>query len=247
MDEMETLGEYLKKERELKNVSLGEVAKDTRVREHLLRAIEEDQYDLLPAPTYVRGFLFSYAKYLGLDPNDILLRYKRVLQGEPVIRPEAQSGKKISRNIKYLWMIGGTIGVCFIAFYLVILRPSESPIQSIPKKPVGEETSPVPKIAEAPVVQEGKPFTLQLKAVEETWVSIRVNGQPEKEITLKPGEGASYKALNRIQLIAGNAGGVDLVFNEKPLKKLGKSGEVVTLIFTPQGMEMKRSEKPRTP
>jgi len=53
--------------------------------------------------------------------------------------------------------------------------------------------------------------------------------------------------LDRIELIVGNAGGVDLVFNEKPLEKLGKSGEVVARTFTPQGMEMKRSEKPGTP
>jgi cytoskeletal protein RodZ len=247
MEETESFGRYLKREREFRNISLREVAKNTRVREHLLRAIEEDQYDLLPAPTYVKGFLLSYAKYLGLDPNDILLRYERVLQGEPVIRPEVQPEKKILWNIKYRWAIGGTIGVCFIASYFLFLRPSESPIPSPPKKPVAEETSPSSKIAETPIVQEEKPFTLQLKAVEETWVSIRVNSQPEKEITFKPGEGASYKALNRIQLIVGNAGGLDLVFNEKPLERLGKSGEVVTLIFTPQGMEMKRSEKPKPP
>jgi transcriptional regulator with XRE-family HTH domain len=241
------LGGYLKREREFRNISLREVAKNTRVRENLLRAIEEDQYDLLPAPTYVRGFLLSYAKYLGLDPNDILPRYERVLQGEPLIRPEVQQGKKILWNIKYRWAIGGAIGVCFVASYFLFLRPSESPIPSSPKRPVAKEASLSPKVAETPIVQEEKPFTLQLKAVEETWVSIRVNSQPEREITFKPGEGASYKALDRIQLIVGNAGGLALVFNEKPLERLGKSGEVVTLIFTPQGVEMKRSEKPKPP
>jgi cytoskeleton protein RodZ len=246
MEETESFGKYLKREREFRNISLREVAKNTRVREHFLKAIEEDQYDLLPVPTYVRGFLFSYAKYLGLDPNDVLLRYEHTLKGEPISHLEIQPGKKISWNTKYLWVIGGTIGLCFIAFYLLFFRPSESPIPSIPKEPVVKETSPFPQIAEAPVVQEAKPFTLQLKAVEETWVSIRVNGQPKKEITLKPGEGASYKALNRIELIIGNAGGVDLVFNEKRLERLGKSGEVVILVFTPQGMETKHSEKQRT-
>jgi len=246
MEETESFGKYLKRERELRNISLREVAKNTRVREHLLRAIEEDQYDLLPVATYVRGFLFSYAKYLGLDPNDILLRYERTLKGEPVTHLEAQAGKKIPWNIKYLWVIGGTIGICFIAFYLLFLRPSELPIPSIPKEPVIKEMFSPPQIAEAPVVQEARPFTLQLKAVEETWVSIRVNGQPEKEISLKPGESASYKALNRIELIVGNAGGVDLVLNEKPLERLGKSGEVVILIFTPQGVEKKRPEKRKT-
>jgi transcriptional regulator with XRE-family HTH domain len=244
---METIGKYLKKERELRNISLREVANNTRVREHLLRAMEEDRYDLLPAPTYVRGFFFSYAKYLGLDPKDILVRYERLLEGGSVIRPEVQSEKKISWDIKYLWVIGGAIGVCFIVSYLLFLHPPESAIQPTPEKPAVGETTSFPRIAEAPVVQEKKPFTLQLKAVEETWVSIRVNGEPEKEITLKPGEGASYRASSRIQLIVGNAGGIDLVFNGEPLERLGKSGEVVAPVFTPQGMEMRRYEKPRSP
>ena len=244
---METLGKYLKRERELRNISLREVAKNTRVREHLLRAIEEDRYDLLPAHPYVRGFLSSYAKYLGLDPNDVILRFEGVLKGEPVIPPEVGPGKKVSWNIKYLWAIGGVIGICFIVSYFLFLRPFESPLEPISEKPVTEATSPSPKIAETPLVLEEKPFSLQLKAAEETWVSIQVNGQPEKEITFKPGEGASYKALSRIQLIVGNAGGLDMVFNERPLERFGKSGEVVTLIFTPQGVETKRHEKPKFP
>jgi hypothetical protein len=45
----------------------------------------------------------------------------------------------------------------------------------------------------------------------------------------------------------GNAGGLDLVLNGKPLGKPGRSGEVLTLTVTPQGMEVKRSEKASPP
>ena len=84
MEGTESLGRYLKREREMRNISLKEVSRNTRVREHLLRALEEDRYDLLPSATFVKGFLTSYAKYVGLDPNDALLRFQEFLKSEQV-------------------------------------------------------------------------------------------------------------------------------------------------------------------
>jgi cytoskeletal protein RodZ len=80
VDEMESLGKYLKAERELRNLSLEEVSKFTRIKEQYLNAIEEDRYDLLPSAIYVKGYLTAYARYLGLDPNDTVLRYQRYLK-----------------------------------------------------------------------------------------------------------------------------------------------------------------------
>jgi len=73
---MESLGKYLKAERESRNLSLKEVFESTRIKERLLQAIEEDRYELLSSPIYVKGFLDAYARYLGLDPNEILLWYQ---------------------------------------------------------------------------------------------------------------------------------------------------------------------------
>ncbi|MDP3016614.1 MAG: helix-turn-helix transcriptional regulator [Deltaproteobacteria bacterium] len=72
---MESVGKCLKVERELRNLSLEEATKFTKIREHFLRAIEEDRYELLPPAVYVKGFLTVYARYLGLDPKDVVLRY----------------------------------------------------------------------------------------------------------------------------------------------------------------------------
>src|SRR5512136_1955696 len=93
VDEPETLGRYLKEQREAKKISLRELAKITRVREQILRAIEEDRHELLPPATYVKGFLSAYAKYLRLDENEVLLRYERVLKGERVAPPPAELPK----------------------------------------------------------------------------------------------------------------------------------------------------------
>lgn len=73
---MESAGSSLKGARELRKLSLEEAAKFTKIRKHLLRAIEEERYDLLPPSFYVRGFLAAYAKYLGLDPDDVVHAYQ---------------------------------------------------------------------------------------------------------------------------------------------------------------------------
>jgi len=73
---MESLGKYLKTERERRNLSLEEAAKFTKIRIQFLRAIEEDRYELLLPSVYVKGFLTQYVKYLGLNPNEVILRYQ---------------------------------------------------------------------------------------------------------------------------------------------------------------------------
>ena len=289
MDERETLGKYLKNQRESKKISLRDVSKNTRVREHILRAIEEDQLTLLPAATYVRGFLLAYAKYLRLDPNDVLLRYERALKGEPAAPPAPQPLKprrkipptqpskpkqKVLWNTNQTWAVVGVIVASFIIFYFFSPYSSKLPIEPLPERSVEGKPSIVPSPPaaattrtpeEKPVVEARKPLTpsspvtattsvqekkalsLQLKAAEETWVSLQVDDQPEREMTFKPGEGSSVQASNRIRMKIGNAGGLDLILNGRPLGKFGQSGEVVALVITSQGVEVKASEKTKSP
>ncbi len=246
MEEKDSLGRYLKKEREIRNMSLREVAKNTKVKEHLLKAIEEDQYAPLPSPTYVKGFLLSYAKYVGLDPNDVLLRYENSLRGKSVTQPEGQPEKKIIGNIKYPWVIGGVIVIGLFASYFLLFYPSQPPVKSISVKPKVEETLPSPPQKVAPISSpEEQPFSLQLRADEETWVRIQIDGQPQHEMTLRPGESTSHQAQKQIYLLVGNAGGLDIIFKGKTLGRFGKSGEVVNLVFTPEGVKPNRLEQPK--
>ncbi len=245
---MESLGKYLKREREFRNISLREVTKKTMVRENLLRAIEEDQYHLLPSPTYVKGFLIAYAKYIGLDPTEVLLRYEAALKGEMIPFPEASLKSKVLENQKHLWIIGGMILVILFLSYL--LYPSKAPIEFISPKPEVEKKLPFvlsPQPMGTVSVPEKKPISLQFKAVEETWVRIQVDGQLKQETTLKPGEEGSFQALKQIQFSTGNIGGLNLTWNGKSLERVGRSGEVVTLIFTPQEVKTLRHEKKKIP
>ena len=94
---MDSLGEYLKTERESRSLTL---------REPLLQAIESNRYDLLSSPVYVKGFLEAYAKYLGLDPADIILRYQKFL-GSKAVPGEAGMEQRITSKKKTvsLWLL----------------------------------------------------------------------------------------------------------------------------------------------
>ncbi len=73
----ETFGEYLRRERELRQISLQEVAEGTKIAIHMLKAMEADQWDKLPAELFIKGFVKSYAEYIGLVPEEVLLRYEQ--------------------------------------------------------------------------------------------------------------------------------------------------------------------------
>ena len=69
------VGETLQAARERKGVDLYRAERDTKIRLRYLSALEDGDYDELPAPVYVKGFLRNYAIYLGLDPEEVLDRW----------------------------------------------------------------------------------------------------------------------------------------------------------------------------
>jgi len=286
---METVGKYLKRERELRNISLTEISAATKIREHLLTAIEEDRHDLLPTPVFVKGFLMSYGKYIGLDPDDVVLRYEsdlKELRGYEEKGPAAQGKKAWNRGF-----VGGVI-VVMIGIGIILFnawkepqegqehsptRADEVPVvqEEIPPPPAlpeQEETAPpaeetatlgearpaaeVATLAEAPPAEPPlaermsepkemaqEELTLEIQAIEETWLAIQVDSDPPREITLRPGETVSRRADRRIKLKIGNAGGVNVTFNGKPLGSLGDTGRIVRLSMTHDGYEFKRKDE----
>lgn len=77
---MESPGEYLKRERELRGIRLEVISDATKIRAGLLTAIEKNDFDALPAAPFVKGFIQAYCKYLGLDVQDALLRYEAYMR-----------------------------------------------------------------------------------------------------------------------------------------------------------------------
>jgi len=76
----ETLGQYLRREREARSVSLEEISRGTRISRPYLEALERDDFHFFSKRDYTLGFLRGYARHLGLDPDEILKRYRFQLE-----------------------------------------------------------------------------------------------------------------------------------------------------------------------
>jgi cytoskeletal protein RodZ len=72
---MEPVGQFLRRHREERQMSVEEIARSTRVPMDSVTRIEADQFDELPGEVFVRGFLKSYARAVGLPPEVVLARY----------------------------------------------------------------------------------------------------------------------------------------------------------------------------
>ena len=95
----ETLGQYLRRQREMRKISLEEIYRKTKVNVNLLNALEMDDYDQLPGRAFVKGFLKNYTNYIGLDSHEVMLRYE--MQARPQGGVEKTSRTALS--IKGLW------------------------------------------------------------------------------------------------------------------------------------------------
>jgi cytoskeleton protein RodZ len=84
---MSPLGETLQKARQARGVTLDEVSQETRISRRYLEALENENFGLLPAPVYARGFLRIYARYLGLEPAELLPLFPVGYVDEPRLEP----------------------------------------------------------------------------------------------------------------------------------------------------------------
>ncbi len=97
------IGERLKQEREMKNLSLNDIQKQTKIQTRYLSAIEQERFNVMPGSFYVRAFIKEYATTLGLDAEQLMEEYHHDLpfdQEEKVVLSRVNSSKKNSSTTK---------------------------------------------------------------------------------------------------------------------------------------------------
>ena len=147
---MPNLGATFRKARESAGLPLEKIAADTRISTRFLLAIESESFNQLPGGIFNRGFIRSYAEYLGLDPDQAVADYDRLSSAaqEPleVLRDvERDSSRKSERN---LYPIAAAIlVVSILAYYLVTRKPANTnePPQQTATAPTTEAAPEVPQ------------------------------------------------------------------------------------------------------
>jgi cytoskeletal protein RodZ len=208
---MENPGEYLKRERELRGVSIEDVSGVIRVSIRLLEALEGDDYAVLPHPTYVRGFIRSYCRYLGLDENDAVLRYEVYLRDHPEQdkdRDAAEEEHKPRLSSNVVVGVFLAIGVLAVILSYILLRGGDREMVEpdeivIPPPPApeavqgGGEGAAV--VGEAPGEGSGgvileKVYTLQVNATADAWIRVVIDNADPLEVLLHEGDSVSWEA-----------------------------------------------------
>ncbi|MCA9618375.1 MAG: helix-turn-helix domain-containing protein [Myxococcales bacterium] len=120
----ESIGTYLRRTRERRDISVAEIARATRIPSSAIARIEADHFDDLPGEVFTRGFLKAYATAVGLAAEDVLARYtaaRRVVSVEPLpmATPVARSGsRRYGVAIAFLLLL-----VLFTLALSIVLRP----------------------------------------------------------------------------------------------------------------------------
>jgi cytoskeletal protein RodZ len=96
-------GEHLKREREMRGVSLEEISAATRIAPRFLVALENEQWDQLPGGVFNRGFIRAVARFLGLDEDSLVSEYALETKGRS--DPGVVADPPIEPNSRYLEMI----------------------------------------------------------------------------------------------------------------------------------------------
>jgi cytoskeleton protein RodZ len=245
-------GEELRRERQIREISLEEISSATKISVRLLTALEKGDVGRLPAPAFTRGFIRAYAIHLGIDPEEKVNAYLADLAGET---PEAAAPKKARPRSRFWRGRRGTASmiVAGVAGFLVVLgfiaspqrhdrkpKPSVVPPRLAPVsfKNVDVSNEPTPVIQNAAAVSPasrpavgGISMTLQFD--EDSWAKIDADGRTVLSGLVRRGEIRKLEAREGFRVTLGNAGGVRVSVDGRPLEPLGGAGEVIRDLALP--------------
>src|SRR5580658_9678753 len=161
------LGERLRAAREARGASLSDVADQIRIRSVYLTAMEQENWDAIGAPVYVRGFLRTYARYLKLDPEQAVAEFNATLPEPPAPKSVERERSPASRRsgLLLIWT-AGTIAVLLVAFVFyneLTLRSERSAVATTTTPAPLSPASPTPPaLAPSPTPGAGGPSSLAL-------------------------------------------------------------------------------------
>lgn len=126
-----SLGAFLRGEREKRGMTIEQVASATKINVKLIHLLEADRFSDLPAKPFVRGFVTAYARFVGLDPKEILTKYNSYLNEKTSERPTQEKGhmgyafekREGEQSRTLLWAIMGGF-VLLGGVLILVLKPS---------------------------------------------------------------------------------------------------------------------------
>ena len=249
--DLHKIGQMLKDTREEKGLTLDEVSTALFIKKRVIGAIESGDWDSLPYPVYVKGYINQYAALLHITDLLTAEMISPENQPSPEVQVVAEAPKhertQEGRGPKNKVIAASAAGALLVGFLVfqnlpgkAYVAPPAQSVESTYQTPVrtsarthsveagttsqAAEESPVAAEESEKVIATSK--KLAIVCQERTWVRIVVDGAERKEVMLNPKEVVMVSAEKSFDLLIGNAGGVKLFFNGRDTGFTGKSGEV---------------------
>jgi len=233
-------GPYLQTIRIERDIRLEQVAEETRIAVSTLEAIEAEDFNRLPPEVFTKGFLRAFAQAVGADPAEAVRRYEarcRLLQRSTDADQEPHSIRSGSRGrmAVALLLLAALVAASLFGYHYWAgdsREVSTLPQAASPDPPVAQAPDVASQPSEAvksPQVAPSPKYVLMVFAKEDAWIKVSVDQGTPSEHTLKSGGQIKLEAQTGFNLLIGNAGGIRLALDGKPVQVPGKRGEVVNL------------------
>ena len=239
---MPGLGDEFRAAREARHLSLSDVSEQIHIRSVYLQSIEDEDWSAIAAPVYVRGFIRTYARFLGLDPESAVERLN-VSLGESGTKPHEPSPVRPIRHSRrsggspspWLWIAVAVAAllVAFVGYRYFEVRSADpdlgvAAVSASPSSVASSQGPAKTTVAAAPATaRPGKSArTLVVSVTQKSWLLVKVDGARMVEGIYPAGTVKKFHGKSAI-IRAGNAGGVDLTVNGRHLGPLGALGSVV--------------------
>lgn len=218
---LSNIGEELRSAREAQGRTIQEASAATRIRPSYLEALEAERFGELGGNVYAKGFLRSYASYLGLDPAPLVEAYRSQQQPEvPVFErvPRALSGGlgvERRRRGRSSWLLVGIVcvSIVLVASLWSLLKPPRTAQTSLSATPPA--TAPSTTIAEPTTTTKPKPkgVTLVLRYVGRSWTRVAADNKVLYRGIGTASDRRTFTAKRTIEVTLGAPGQVQVQVN----------------------------------
>jgi cytoskeleton protein RodZ len=224
------IGSSLREARMRRRLELSQAERDTRIRARYLGALEDERFEVLPGAAYAKGFLRTYADYLGLDAQRFVDEYNTrfAVEEEPAASPPVRVRRR--RFALAPWLLA--VGLLAASSALLAWRLSSSGGHHtvLPPPSRTRTTTPAAPPASHTVTQPATVARIVLHASRgPCWLSVHIGsatGQPVFERTLQPGETARFIS-KRLWIRIGAPWNLDATLNGKAVHLPATTGNVV--------------------
>ena len=232
--DQDTFGSYLKGFRIKQELAVDTVAQKTKIAVHCIRAIEEEAHCRLPPRAYVKSFIRIYAQAVGANADVAVGLYLADLEQQENAEQQKLKRRATLGTVRRVLMAAGLVStiLLLLRYTNFFLDPASSSPPQAPEPPAmspsltSETEAAESRLAEGDTQDK---LRLQVVAVERTWLKVIVDGQRARSYDLKPADRLELEGANSFNLMIGNATGLKIVLNDRPVKIFGRSGQVVSL------------------